>query len=244
MAFAITGETGGRRQAETAASAFEAWLYGWTAFPVLLAFSLGLGVVWAAARYARWRGARPWLEQLAELHEEGVALRAYGQGMTETSGVPQFVRAAADWEQRAHRGIAERAKVEAVTFRTPPTMMHPELRAKYLSDEHRIALESHAERVRRLRLLIEQRARGKCFHPHARPGLQHPRAGPRLGRVLRQRILRRQHERDNHRRRGRFLIGPHGEDIQRIGRLLHFAEQVADDGGGRGQHVLRIAAWA
>lgn len=111
LAFAITGETGGLRQAEAAASAFEAWLYGWTAFPVLMAFSLGLGAAWAAARYARWHRARPWLEQLAELHKEGVALRAHGQGMTETGGVPQFSRAVADWEQRAHRGIAARAKV-------------------------------------------------------------------------------------------------------------------------------------
>ena len=72
-----------------------------------------------------------------------------------------FARAVNDWEQRTHQAIGEQAKVEAVTFRTPPTMMHPELRPKYLSDEHRIALESHAERVRRLRNLIERRAGGR-----------------------------------------------------------------------------------
>ena len=75
--------------------------------------------------------------------------------------MPQFARAVNDWEQRTHQAIGEQAKVEAVTFRTPPTMMHPELRPKYLSDEHRIALESHAERVRRLRNLIERRAGGR-----------------------------------------------------------------------------------
>lgn len=160
LAFVVAGETAGMQALAAAASAFEAWFYSWSAFPVLLAFSLGAGILWFALRLLRWRRGRPWLKRLAELHEEGVTLRELGVSMTDIASLPSFLRGIAEWEDRSQRVIAERAKVDAVTFRAPPTMLHPELRAKYLSDEHRIALETHAERLRRLGGVIERRAAG------------------------------------------------------------------------------------
>ena len=160
LAFVVLGFTGGLIRLEAAASSFEAWLYGWSTFPVLLAFSLGAGAVWGTRRVVRWRLGRPWLERLAELHEEGVSLRNLGQTMTEIATLPSYLRSTVEWEDRAQKVITERAKVEAVTFKAPPSMLHPELRPKYLSDEHRICLETHAERLRRLGNLIERRAGG------------------------------------------------------------------------------------
>ena len=160
LAFVVFGVTGGLVRVDPAASSFEAWLYGWSTFPVLLSFSLGASAVWAVGRLNRWRRGRPWLERLAEMHEEGVSLRNLGQTMAAISTLPSFLRSAADWEDRTQKIIAERAKVEAVTFKAPASMVHPELRAKYLSDEHRICLETHAERLRRLGNLIERWAGG------------------------------------------------------------------------------------
>ena len=87
-------------------------------------------------------------------------LASYGQTMTEIATLPSYLRSTVEWEDRAQKVITERAKVEAVTFKAPPSMLHPELRPKYLSDEHRICLETHAERLRRLGNLIERRAGG------------------------------------------------------------------------------------
>jgi hypothetical protein len=158
LAFVVFGVTGGLVALEAAASSFEAWLYGWSTFPVLLAFSLGAGTLGGALWLWRWWRGRPWLERLAELHEEGVSLRNLGESMTDIASLPGYLRSAAEWEDRTQQVIAERAKVDAVTFKAPPSMLHPELRPRYLSDAHRMCLETHAERVRRLGNLIERRA--------------------------------------------------------------------------------------
>lgn len=159
LAFTILGETFGW-QGIAAAASLEAWLYTWVAFPILLAFSLGAAALWIAVRSIRWANSRQSLERLAGLQQEGARLRALGQDMTDPATLPAFVRGTTEWEERVHEALGERSKVEAVTFRAPIVALHPELRTKYFSEQHRVTLENHAERVRRLGRIVAKHAIG------------------------------------------------------------------------------------
>lgn len=160
LAFSAFGVTFGWDGLEAAAADFEAWLYGWAAFPSLLFLLLGALSAWLARDAFRWATARAWLDRLAELHEEGVTLKNLGQTMVEATSLGTFLRGAADWEERTHKALRERAKTEAVAFRAPPSLAPPELRPKYFSDEHRKMLALHSERLGRLQRVIANRAFG------------------------------------------------------------------------------------
>ncbi len=160
LAFSAFGVTFGWNGLGAAAADFEAWLYGWAAFPSLLFLALGALGSWMASRGLRWITSRAWLDRLAQLHEEGVTLKNLGQTMVEAASLGTFLRGAADWEERAHKELNERAKTEAVAFRAPASLAPPELRPNYFSDEHRKMLALHSERLGRLQRVIANHSFG------------------------------------------------------------------------------------
>lgn len=160
LAFVLFGITFGLNALAVQAADFEAWIYQWAAFPTLLAATAGVAGGWLALRVARWIAARPWLERLSELYEEGVTLKTLGQSMVEAASLATFLRGAAEWEERAHVVLKERARIEAVAFRAPASLAPPELRPRYFSDEHRKVLALHSERLGRLQRVIANHAFG------------------------------------------------------------------------------------
>jgi hypothetical protein len=160
LAFVLFGMTFGWTALAGTAADFEAWIYEWAAFPTLLAATAGIAVGWLAPRALRWIVGWTWMERLAELHEEGMTIKALGQNMAEASSLATFLRGAAEWEERTHVVLKQRAKIEAVAFRAPASLAPPELRARYFSDEHRKVLALHTERLGRLQRVIANHAFG------------------------------------------------------------------------------------